>query len=86
MHRSTQSDRRAFGRRQSFIHALARIPGRAAEGCIVKNFSDGGALIEFPVEFVQPPQKVRLCIDALGIDAECEVRRHEGKLLGVRFL
>lgn len=80
-----QSERRVFGRRTSAIHALVRIPGRPAEPCIVRNFSDGGALLEFTVEIELPP-RFRLIVDAKGVDTLCEPRHKDGLLIGARFL
>lgn len=79
------SDRRAFGRRDSSIHAMARMNGRGMEPCIVRDFSDGGARLEFNAP-VEPPAKFRLIIEAKDFDAECEVRHHDGRLVGVRFI
>ncbi|MDX2158765.1 MAG: hypothetical protein SFW09_19865 [Hyphomicrobiaceae bacterium] len=82
---SSPPDRRAFGRRESFIHAMAWMPGRAPEPCIVRNYSDSGALIEFRVA-VEPPSRFRLVVEAKGIDAFCEVRRRLDKSIGVSFV
>jgi hypothetical protein len=78
-------ERRAFGRRESFIHAIARLPGRGTEPCVVRNFSDTGALIEFKADFVAP-DRFRLDIEAKGFSAVCEAKRKDGRMLGVRFL
>jgi len=86
MNRSnSQSDRRGFGRRESQIHAFVRVSGRTAEPCIVRNYSDQGALLAFSGP-VLLPEKFRLCVEAKGIDVHCEVRRRDGSELGVRFL
>ncbi len=79
------ADRRAFGRRETFMHAIARVPGRPGEPCIVRDYSSGGALLEFPVDF-EPTGPFRLSIEAKGIDAVCEVRRRDGRTFGIRFL
>lgn len=79
------SDKRVFGRRESCIHAVVRIPGRGPEPCVVRNFSDGGALIEFAIE-IDPPFRFRLVIEAKGVDALCEVRHKRGKAIGIRFV
>jgi hypothetical protein len=79
------SERRAFGRRESFIHAVVRVPGRPPEPCIVRNYSEGGALIEFPVQ-IDPPQTFRLIIESKRVDTLCDVRRRSGKTIGVQFL
>lgn len=79
------ADRRAFGRRETFMHAIARVPGRPGEPCIVRDYSSGGALLEFPVDF-EPTGPFRLSIEAKGVDAVCEVRRRDGRTFGIRFL
>ena len=40
-------ERRAFGRRATHEHAIVRIPGRPALRCVIRNISDGGALLDF---------------------------------------
>lgn len=82
---SSQSERRGFGRRESQIHAFVRVPGRTAEPCIVLNYSDRGALLAFSSQIVLP-EKFRLCVEAKAIDVHCEVRRRNGRQLGVQFL
>ncbi len=82
---NTHSDRRAFGRRESRIHAFAKVPGRSAEPCIVRNFSDTGALLAFVGPF-EPPARFRLTVEAKGIDVLCEVRRRDGGEYGVAFV
>ena len=78
-------ERRGFGRRESRIYAIARLPGRGPQPCIVQNFSDSGALLVFPGS-VEPPARFRLTIEAKGIDVMCEVRRRSGAEVGVLFL
>ncbi len=82
---NTSSDRRAFGRRESRIHAFAKVPGRGAEPCIVRNFSDSGALLAFDASF-EPPARFRLAVEAKGLDVLCEVRRRDGHEYGVSFV
>jgi hypothetical protein len=79
------SDRRAFGRRESRIHAFAKISGRGAEPCVVRNVSDSGALLAFASSF-EPPARFRLTVEAKGIDVLCEVRRRDGNEYGVAFV
>ncbi|MGE0698996.1 MAG: PilZ domain-containing protein [Hyphomicrobiaceae bacterium] len=79
------SERRAFGRRESFIHAFAKLPGRGSEPCIVRNFSDTGALIAFAEDF-EVPARFRLVIEAKSIEVMCEVRRRLGDQVGVSFV
>jgi hypothetical protein len=82
---NTPSDRRAFGRRESRIHAFAKISGRGAEPCVVRNVSDSGALLAFASSF-EPPARFRLTVEAKGIDVLCEVRRRDGSEYGVAFV
>jgi len=79
------AEQRAFGRRESRIHAFVKVPGRRPEPCIVRNISEGGALLAFPAPF-DPPARFRLTIDAKGIDVNCEVRRRNGLEFGVEFV
>lgn len=79
------SERRAFGRRETLIHGLVRVAGRAPEACIVRNISTGGALLEMPPA-LDPQGPFRLVVEAKGIDVQCAPRRREGHMLGVEFL
>ncbi len=78
------SDRRAFGRRETSLHGMVRVAGRAPEPCIVRDFSDGGAKLEFH-EAVRPAEKFRLVIEAKGFESECHVSRRMGHIVGVSF-
>jgi hypothetical protein len=80
-----QPEQRAFGRRESRIHAFVRVPGRPPEPCVVRNFSEGGALLAFPPAF-EPPARFRLTVEAKGVDVMCEVRRRNGEECGVAFV
>lgn len=74
---SAHSDRRQFGRRESALHAVALIPGRGPAHCIIRNFSERGALLEFR-DHIVPPFRFRLVIEAKDVDAVVEVR-HQGQ-------
>jgi len=78
-------EQRAFGRRESRIHAFVRIPSRTPEPCIVRNFSEGGALLVFSAPFALP-DRFRLTVDAKGLDVMCEVRRRNGLEFGIKFV
>ena len=47
--RSSYSDRRNFGRRQTVWHAWIHVAGRPRMTCLVRNISAGGALLECQV-------------------------------------
>lgn len=80
-----QHEQRAFGRRESRIHAFVRVASRTPEPCVVRNFSEGGALLVFNAPF-SPPDRFRLTVDAKGLDVMCEVRRRNGPEFGVQFV
>jgi hypothetical protein len=82
---TSPSEQRGFGRRATLMHALARIPNRSPEPCIVRDISDGGARLEFAAGF-EPPATFRLVIEPKGIDSMCEVRYRSANVVGVRFL
>ena len=79
------ADRRVFGRRESCIRAVVYIAGRPPLHCIVRNYSQGGALLEL-AEPVDVTGHARLVIESQGVDVNCEVRHHNGTGMGVRFL
>ena len=83
--RMASSERRVFGRRHSCIHATLFVPGRPPSPCIVRNFSDAGALLELS-EPIEPPFQVKLRLSSLGSDIDCEVRHARGMRLGVSFV
>lgn len=82
---SAQHDRRQFGRRESTIHAVALVGGRAPAHCVVRNFSEKGALLEFNNRF-EPPFRFRLVIDSKDVDLVCEVRHQGSHGVGVHFV
>lgn len=77
-------ERRAFGRRETLIHAIVRIAGRPPEPCIVRNVSAHGALLELP-SGLELPEQFRLVIEARGVDVQCQPRRRNGNQIGVEF-
>ncbi len=79
------ADRRQFGRRWSKVHAWVCIDGRPRTACIVRNFSEGGALL-WCDQADTLPLNFRLIIDAIGFEIGCEVRHSSGHDIGVRFI
>ena len=77
-------DRRAFGRLESNIEAVA-VAGRETVRCIVRNFSEHGALLELDGPF-PAAATFKLRIDAKQVEALCEARHRSGSQLGVRFI
>lgn len=78
------SERRGFGRREVSIAAKLSVPGRGMVPCVVRNISEGGALLVLDGQ-IKLPANVRLIIDDQSVDVMCEVRRNSFDGLGVRF-
>ena len=75
---------RKHPRRMGFWCAIAFLPGRTPIHCIVRNISEGGALLEFAAA-LRFPAKFRLYIEEHNCEYHCEVR-HEGEYgVGVFF-
>ena len=81
----TGAERRQFGRRWSHVHGWICIEGRPRLACIIRNFSEAGALLEFDNPSIVL-RRFRLEIDATGFSTACEVRHHSARQAGVRFL
>ena len=77
-------DRRAFGRLESNVEAIV-VAGRQSVACIVRNFSEHGALLELDGPF-PAAATFKLRIDAKEVEALCEARHRNGNQIGVRFL
>jgi PilZ domain len=78
-------ERRQFGRRKTSIHGLISARGRPDVPCVMRDVSDGGALLEVP----HPqwcPSRFRLVIEANGFETECEIVHRTATAVGVRFM
>jgi hypothetical protein len=85
MHRPHQGpERRAFGRRQTSDHAIVRVQGRPSMRCVVKNISEGGALLDFGAE-VWLPYNFQLVWETGGREEACEIKHRNGPFVGVLF-
>ena len=76
-------ERRAFGRRETNIKATVRA-GTSMHVCLIKDLSEGGALLEFENQ-VTLPSLLWLRWDDVPSEIICEVRRHHGNRAGVQF-
>lgn len=76
-------DRRAFGRRPTTINANVRLGYRILT-CLIKDISEGGALLEF-AEDVDLPSRLWLSW-ADSAEIMCEVRHQRNRRVGVQFL
>lgn len=75
-------ERRAFGRRRSCIHAMLLVPGRPPSPCIIRNYSETGALLELN-ENLEPPFNLRLKIDRTGEVIDCELKHARANRVGI---
>ena len=82
---SNGADRRLFGRRATYQHAVVHVSGRTPVRCVVLDISAGGALLDFG-EAVTLPSRLRLVWEGSGDQALCEVRHIQGTRAGVQFL
>lgn len=78
-------EKRQFGRRDTSIRGRAVMSGRSSETMIIRNISDGGALIEFDSDFI-PSNLFRIEVEGTDIAPLCEVRHRSAYGIGVRFV
>ncbi len=76
-------DRRTFGRRQTDIKASVRVGYRVIP-CIIKDLSEGGALLEF-AEQTDLPVRLWLSWPEQKSEIVCEVRHTRRNTAGVQF-
>ena len=79
------TERRQFGRRKTLLHGWVVVEGRPKMACLVRNVSEGGALLECDVP-KGLPFRFSLVIDCKGFQAWCEVRHQTDQWMGVRFV
>ena len=84
-HNGNQEDRRQFGRRHTYSVGRIKVSGRGTLSCIVRNISDGGALLIFDRPETLPFGFL-LAIDEDPQLYGCEVRHHFGERVGVAFV
>lgn len=80
-----RAERRQFGRRQTYAHGIISARGRPDIPCIMRDVSDGGALLD--VAYPQwLPSRFRLTVELSGFQSDCEIVRRMENSVGVRFL
>jgi hypothetical protein len=79
------NERREFGRRNTCLHGWVAVEGRPKFACVVRNVSEGGALLECAAPKLMP-FRFMLQIDCKGFEAWCEIRHHAEQWIGVRFV
>ena len=78
------ADRRTFGRRPTYQFAIVHRSGRPPLRCIVRDISEGGALLEFGEPIVLP-SRVRVVWEGSTLELDCDVRHTQGTKAGVQF-
>ncbi|PPC88289.1 MAG: hypothetical protein CTY31_11385 [Hyphomicrobium sp.] len=78
------ADRRAFGRRPTYQHAVVLMTGRAPVRCIVRDISLTGAMLEFS-DSVALSSRIQVRWEGSGLKADCEVRHQHGTKAGIQF-
>lgn len=78
-------DRRQFGRRWSKVHAWIHVDGRPRIACVVRNFSEGGALL-YCRDAGNLPLTFRLNIDVIDFEIGCRTRHRSDDSVGVCFM
>jgi PilZ domain len=81
----TGADRRAFGRRDTNMAGVVRLSNHVTHACVIRDISEGGALLEFPAP-VNLSGRLRLSFDGAGQEIICEARHARGNRIGVQFV
>lgn len=81
---SFENDQRKFGRRAVAIHATVEVLGRPHFPCLVRNLSEGGALIEL-IDRADLPPLFGLRLQNSNASIECERTHRTGTAYGVAF-
>lgn len=84
-HPNASRQRRQFGRRDIDRNASATPAGGVSVACVIRNVSEGGALIVFPGNLA-PDGPFRLTVEETRDTLVCEVRHQGPDGCGVRFL
>ena len=78
-------EKRRFGRRESTIRGRAIVPGHVSQPFVIRNVSDGGAMLKFDADFI-PSRSFRIEIDGTEFVLLCEVCHQGSYGVGVRFM
>jgi hypothetical protein len=66
------------------MHAIISSRGRPPVPCVVRDVSEGGALMDVSHPELLP-SRFRLIIEATGFEADCEIIHRAEGAIGVRF-
>jgi hypothetical protein len=79
------ADRREFGRRAMFLHALAVTLGGGTWPCHVVDKSDAGARLKVK-DSLDFPDLFRLVIESEDLVVQCAVVHRTGEFVGCKFI
>lgn len=79
-----QHEQRKFGRRAVALHAVIEVQGRSHAGCVIRNVSDGGALIEL-IDKKEMPRDFGLRLGNSNSLIECQIVHANGNSFGIVF-
>lgn len=79
-----ENDKRKFGRRAVAIHATVEVLGRPHFPCLIRNLSEGGALLEL-IDRTNLPPTFGLRLQNSNATIECELTHRTGSAYGVAF-
>lgn len=83
--KTDHAEKRQFGRRETHLRGWVRVAGRPPISCIVRDLSQGGALLEF-MDDTWLPFGFRLTTECKQVDRYCEPRHKQGTRIGVQFV
>ncbi len=83
--KTDHAEKRQFGRRDTNMRGWVRVAGRPPISCVVRDLSQGGALLEF-MEDTWLPFGFRLTTECKQVDRYCEPRHKNGTRIGVQFV
>ncbi len=79
------TEARCFGRRDANHAGWILVPGRARQHCVVRNMSQGGAMLECDRPQTLP-MRFELLVEATGAWYACEIRQRSKEAVGVQFV
>lgn len=77
-------EQRKFGRRSVALHAIVEVLGRSHLPCVVRNLSEGGALIEL-IDRAELPASFGLRLPNSNATIPCDRTHKTGNAYGITF-
>lgn len=78
------NEQRKFGRRAVAMRATVEVLGRPHIACVIRNLSEGGALIEL-IDKAELPRSFGLLLHNSNAIIECALTHRTGNACGVAF-